>query len=52
MLTPVLVYATGARRTEKYLANRPGYDEYRSRTAFFVPAHPDRDYYDDARVCG
>jgi steroid 5-alpha reductase family enzyme len=40
LMTYFLVYATGARRTEKYLAGRPGYAEYRSRTAFFVPRTP------------
>lgn len=32
-----LVYATGARRTERIMADRPGFVEYRSRTPFFVP---------------
>jgi steroid 5-alpha reductase family enzyme len=45
MLSPVLmtyflVYATGAKLTEKYMRNRPGFAEYRSRTSFFVPAPP------------
>jgi steroid 5-alpha reductase family enzyme len=45
VLSPVvmayfLVYATGARLTEKYMANREGFDEYRSRTSFFVPQPP------------
>jgi steroid 5-alpha reductase family enzyme len=42
VLSPVamayfLVYATGARLTEKIMADRPGFAEYRSRTSFFVP---------------
>ena len=40
VMTYFLVYATGARRTEKYMADRPGFDEYRSRTSFFVPQRP------------
>jgi len=45
VLSPVLmayflVYATGARLTEKYMADREGFDEYRSRTSFFVPRPP------------
>jgi steroid 5-alpha reductase family enzyme len=40
VMTYFLVYATGARPTEKYMAGRPGFDEYRSRTAFFVPYPP------------
>lgn len=39
VMTYFLVYATGARLTEKYMKDRPGFDEYRSRTAFFFP-HP------------
>ena len=39
-MTYFLVYATGARRTEKYMADRPGFSEYRSRTSFFVPRPP------------
>ncbi|WP_045375838.1 DUF1295 domain-containing protein [Mycobacterium kyorinense] len=40
LMTYFLVYATGARRTEKYMKSRPGFDEYRQRTAFFVPRPP------------
>ena len=45
VLSPVamsyfLVYATGARLTEKIMADRPGFAEYRSRTSFFVPRPP------------
>ena len=45
VLSPVLmsyflVYATGARLTERYLRERPGFAEYRSRTSFFVPMPP------------
>ena len=40
VMTYFLVYATGARLTEKYMADRDGFDEYRSRTSFFVPRPP------------
>ena len=39
-MTYFLVYATGARLTERIMADRPGFDEYRSRTSFFVPKPP------------
>jgi len=35
-----LVYATGARLTEKIMADRQGFREYCSRTSFFVPWPP------------
>jgi steroid 5-alpha reductase family enzyme len=40
LMTYFLVYATGARLTEKYMAGRPGVDEYQARTSFFVPRPP------------
>lgn len=45
VLSPVamsyfLMYATGARLTEKIMADRPGFAEYRSRTSFFMPRPP------------
>jgi steroid 5-alpha reductase family enzyme len=40
LMTYFLVYATGARLTEKYMAGRPGVDEYKARTSFFVPRPP------------
>jgi steroid 5-alpha reductase family enzyme len=40
LMTYFLVYATGARLTEKVMANRPGFQEYCSRTSFFVPRPP------------
>jgi steroid 5-alpha reductase family enzyme len=40
LMTYFLVYATGARLTEKYLAGRPGFSKYCSRTSFFVPLPP------------
>jgi steroid 5-alpha reductase family enzyme len=39
-MTYFLVYATGARPTERIMANRPGFPEYQSRTSFFVPRPP------------
>jgi steroid 5-alpha reductase family enzyme len=40
LMTYFLVSATGAKLTEKYMRNRPGFAEYRSRTSFFVPTPP------------
>ncbi len=40
LMTYFLVYATGARLTEKYMMDRPGFREYCSRTSFFVPRPP------------
>ena len=40
LMTYFLVYATGARLTEKFMADRPGFREYCSRTSFFVPRPP------------
>jgi steroid 5-alpha reductase family enzyme len=40
LMTYFLVYATGAKLTEKYMRGRPGFAEYRSRTSFFVPMPP------------
>ena len=40
LMTYFLVYVTGARLTEKLMAGRPGFDEYKTRTAFFVPRPP------------
>jgi steroid 5-alpha reductase family enzyme len=39
-MTYFLVYATGARPTERIMADRPGFREYCSRTSFFVPRPP------------
>lgn len=39
-MTYFLVYATGARLTEKNMCDRAGFNEYRSRTSFFVPWPP------------
>jgi steroid 5-alpha reductase family enzyme len=40
LMTYFLAYATGGRRTEKYMEGRPGFDEYKNRTSFFVPWPP------------
>jgi steroid 5-alpha reductase family enzyme len=40
LMTYFLVYATGARLTEKYMRGRPGFSEYQQRTSFFVPRPP------------
>lgn len=40
LMTYFLVYVSGARLTEKLMAGRPGFDEYRERTAFFFPRRP------------
>jgi steroid 5-alpha reductase family enzyme len=40
LMTYFLVYATGARRTEMCMDGRPGFDEYKARTSFFVPRPP------------
>jgi steroid 5-alpha reductase family enzyme len=40
LMTYFLVWATGARPTEKIMADRPGFREYCSRTSFFVPRPP------------
>jgi len=40
LMTYFLVHVTGARLTEKLMAGRPGFDEYRQRTAFFLPRPP------------
>ena len=40
VMTYFLVYATGARLTEKLMAGRPGFSEYCSRTSFFIPSPP------------
>lgn len=39
-MTYFLVYATGARLTERIMVDRAGFREYRARTSFFVPRPP------------
>lgn len=40
LMTFFLVYATGARLTERIMADRPGFDEYCACTSFFIPRPP------------
>ncbi|TDO18329.1 steroid 5-alpha reductase family enzyme [Mycobacterium sp. BK086] len=40
VMTYFLVHVTGARLTEKYMRDRPGFREYCSRTSYFVPLPP------------
>ena len=49
LMTYFLVYVTGARLTEKYMAGRPGFDEYQARTAFFIPRPPRSAQSDERR---
>jgi steroid 5-alpha reductase family enzyme len=40
VMTYFLVHVTGARLTERYMKDRPGFREYCSRTSYFVPLPP------------
>ena len=40
LMTYFLVHVTGARLTERYMKDRPGFSEYCSRTSYFVPLPP------------
>lgn len=37
-----LIFATGARRTERRMGDRPAYQDYQRRVSFFVPLPPSR----------
>ncbi|HET9074304.1 MAG TPA: DUF1295 domain-containing protein [Solirubrobacteraceae bacterium] len=37
LMSYLLIYATGARRTERRMAQRPGYRDYQERVSFFFP---------------
>ncbi len=37
LMSYLLIVATGARRTERHMQNRPGYRDYQARVAFFFP---------------
>jgi steroid 5-alpha reductase family enzyme len=37
LMTYVLIFATGARRTERHMQERPGYRDYQRRVSFFFP---------------
>ncbi|TKV57328.1 DUF1295 domain-containing protein [Nakamurella flava] len=39
-MTWFLIHATGAKRTEKRMADRPGYRDYQRRVSFFFPRPP------------
>ncbi|ADG80164.1 hypothetical protein TPAU25S_01080 [Tsukamurella paurometabola] len=43
LMTYFLVHATGARLLERFMSQRPGWDEYAARTSFFVPLPPRRE---------
>jgi steroid 5-alpha reductase family enzyme len=40
VMTYFLVHVSGARLTERYMKDRPGFAEYQHRTAYFVPRTP------------
>lgn len=40
VMTYFLVHVTGARLTERYMKDRPGFREYCTRTSYFVPLPP------------
>lgn len=40
VMTYFLVHVSGARLTEKYMKDRPGFAEYQQRTSYFVPWPP------------
>jgi steroid 5-alpha reductase family enzyme len=37
LMSYILMFATGARRTEKHMQDRPGYADYQQRVPFFFP---------------
>ena len=37
LMSYLLIFATGAKRTERRMQNRPGYHDYQHRVAFFFP---------------
>lgn len=42
LMSYLLIFATGAKRTERRMADRPGYRDYQDRVAFFFPWPPKR----------
>ncbi len=40
LMSYLLVFATGAKRTEQHMQERPAYRDYQQRVAFFVPRPP------------
>lgn len=43
LMTYLLMFATGAKRTEHRMRRRPGYRSYQQRVAFFFPKRPRRE---------
>ena len=37
VMSYLLMFATGAKRTERRMQDRPGYRDYQQRVAFFFP---------------
>ena len=37
LMSYLLMFATGAKRTERHMQDRPGYRDYQQRVAFFFP---------------
>lgn len=42
LMSYLLIFATGAKRTERHMQKRAGYRDYQQRVAFFVPRPPQR----------
>ena len=42
LMTYLLMFATGAKRTEARMEDRPGYRDYQRRVSFFFPRPPRR----------
>jgi protein-S-isoprenylcysteine O-methyltransferase Ste14 len=42
VMSYLLMFATGAKRTERRMQDRPGYHDYQRRVAFFLPRPPRR----------
>ncbi len=42
LMSYLLMFATGAKRTERRMQDRPGYRDYQRRVAFFLPRPPRR----------
>jgi steroid 5-alpha reductase family enzyme len=40
LMSYLLIFATGAKRTERRMQDRPGYRDYQRRVAFFFPRPP------------
>lgn len=42
LMSYILMFVTGAKRTEKHMQDRPGYSDYQQRVPFFFPRPPTR----------